>query len=656
MIALALPPDDGSFDPRRLLPLETFLRQQQAPSCLTLAGDPPRAIDTRHAWHAVGRLGQFLRRQPLVADLTTDTLERLAAWLIGRGRKASTVNRVGQELVRLAYLAAAEGLLEVAPAWCKLASDCQRRRAFTVGQFERLLAIAAERKGEIAGVSAGFWWCAFLLTIANTGLSAATLLTLPYDALTLKTAVGRGGRRRQLERASLRAEGLVFGLHHHTADALERLLGPPRAKLFPWPGGNAKNATEMALWYFHLLCRRACIPVQKYGAFERVAAMVEERGVDALNRIDQQRIARERASVAEAHEAEVRRKREETEQPSHRSPHADAPRYYRAPKKTREIYVISNHGPRSLRAFLHETYAPLRLAARKGFQNTIIQYESCLNVLAAYNAADVTLDQLSASFLEGFLGWAIRGGRSPATANRISRSILSLWRYAMRKRKLPWSAEPEFVEKIPMPKREVRTWTLAQFEQILMAAAQAPGDFCGVPTCQLLPALLITIYFTGLRLSALLQCRVADLDLETGWLSVDAAYQKHNSDQRFRLPEVCLAAIRATNPAGRQMLFCGPAPGSSPTRLLSRGNALRQRLRRVLRGLGLDAGRKSMFHNIRRLSATQMVAAAGEAAAQKHLGHSDASLLRFYVDRAQLGRPEAADVLPRLNWTPPAAS
>lgn len=652
MIALALP-DDGSFDPRRLLPLETFLRQQHAPSYLTLAGDPRRPADTRHAWHAVGHLGRFLKRQALIADLTTETLERLAVWLIGQGRKPSTVNRIAQELVRLAYLAAAEGLLEVAPAWCKLAADCDRRRALTVGQFERLIAIASLRKGEIAGIPAGDWWCAFLLTIANTGLSAATLLALPYDALTLRTAVGRGGRRRQLERASLRAEGLVFSLHLHTADALKRLLGPPRDRLFPWPG-TAKNTMEMALWYFHRLCRRACIPVQKYGAFERVAKMVEERGVDALNRVDPDRIARERAAAAEEQAAADRRRREKVEDPSYRSNQADVPRFYRKPKKTRDVYFIANHGPRSLRTFLHETYAPLRLAARKGGARTLIQYESCLNVLAAYNAADVTLDQLDASFLEGFLGWAIRSGRSPATANRISRSISSLWRCAMRKRKLPWSAEPEFVEKIPMPKREVRTWTLAQFEQILMAAAEAPGDFRGVPTCQLLPALLITIYFTGLRLSALLQCRVADLDMETGWLSVDAAYQKHNSDQRFRLPEVALAAIRATNPADREMLFCGPAPGSSPTRLSSRGASLRKRLRRVLRGLGLDAGKRSMFHNVRRLSATQMVAAAGEAAAQKHLGHSDPSLLRFYVDRSQLQRPEAADVLPRLNWTPPA--
>lgn len=652
---LALASDgDGSFDSRRFLPLADFLRQQQPPSVIKLAGvEPtPRAADWRHAWHAVGRFRDFLGRQPLVADLTSDAIERCAAWLVGRGRRPSTANRIAQELVRLGSVAARDGILEVAPSFTKLPADCRHRRALTIGQFERLLAAASERKGEIAGLPAGLWFSAFLWTIANTGLSAATLLSLPSEALTLRRAVGRGGRRRQLEHASLRAEGLVFGLHRHTAGALERLLGSPRARLFPWPG-SAKKPTEMALWYFHRLCRRASVPIQKYGAFERVAAIVEDRGVGALDQIDPTKIERDRQALAEqAREAE-RHRREGTDQPP--SHQARVPSFFRLPKKTRDIYFIGNDGPRSLRTFFRNVYAPLRLAGRK--EKTLVQFEVALNVAASYVGAEVTLDQLGADWLEGLLAWLVRSGRSPARANGIRASLLALWRLAIRKKYLPFTGEPEMVEKLRLPKREPRTWTIDQFERILAAASLAPGDFYGVPTAKLMPAILLTLYATGLRIGALLQLRTSDLDLQSGWLTVDASYQKHAMDQRWRLPAQCLEAIIATAPGDRLMLFCGPPPGSPSGALNVRGNGLRGRLKEILRTVELPAGSRNMFHAIRRLSATQMAAVAGETAAQWHLGHSDIGLLRrYYLDRSQLARPEAAELLPRLNWTPPASS
>lgn len=249
----------------------------------------------------------------------------------------------------------------------------------------------------------------------------------------------------------------------------------------------------------------------------------------------------------------------------------------------------------------------------------------------------------------------VTNGRSPHTANRHLRALLALWRYAIRKKVLAPSYEPNYVERLKTDKLEPRTWTMPEFERLLRHAAQIAGNFHGVPAGKLLPAALLTDYFTGLRIGALLQLTAGDLSPD-GWLFVPAAIQKHAADQRFKLPEMALAAIAATDPASRQMLFCGPPPGSSRGSLNDRQRQLRKLLKAALRAAGLPSGRKYGFHCIRRLSATQLARAAGKAAATRHLGHSDPRLLEFYLDKAQLDEPSAADLLPRPSFGPPPAA
>lgn len=615
MIAFASP----SPDPRRYLPLSSFIVE-------ALADKPPDSPAYKNTATAVIHFGRFLRRQPTVADLASRELESLAAWLLSKGRRRGTANRVCQDLVRLGKAAVAAGLLELIPYYQKLPGD-RRLAAFSLAELERILAAALEMPGDLDGAPAKDWWPAFLLTVLNTQLAALSLLSLPRDAL-------------DLGQATIRAGGLVYCLHHNTAAALAKITaGQPSARLFPW---KRKLAIDMLHFHLKKILQRAGVPLQKCGGFERLRITIEHEGSAILDRLDASRIERERRAVAIRAEHAVRRESDRRAAEAQR-----IPAFRRRAKRDRQVYVIGSDSPRTVRTFLREVYAPLRLAARS--PRTVEQYECALNVAAHFAGGEITLDGLSADFLDRLAAWIIRTGRTAHTANKTCRSLLCIWRYAIRKRHLPPSAEPDLFEKLKTPKRAPRTFTLTEFERLLFHAARLRGELAsGVKAATLLPAVLLTAYFTGLRIGAILRLRVNDLGRD-GWLFVPAEFQKHGADQRFLLPDVALSAIQAIEPGNREMLFCGPPSEANFRRLKSYQSRLRKLLKRALAAAELPTTSRWLFHCLRRLSATQMAIAAGKAAATEHLGHSSPALLAFYLDQAQLAKPNAGELLPRPN-------
>jgi integrase len=104
-----------------------------------------------------------------------------------------------------------------------------------------------------------------------------------------------------------------------------------------------------------------------------------------------------------------------------------------------------------------------------------------------------------------------------------------------------------------------RVWSLAEFERILVAAANQLGEVAGIATSLWRRCPLLVAFDTGLRLGSLLQARVADLDPEAGTLFVAAAQQKQQADQLFTLHADTLAFIAETAPSTA-------ASGSSPGR------------------------------------------------------------------------------------------
>ena len=174
--------------------------------------------------------------------------------------------------------------------------------------------------------------------------------------------------------------------------------------------------------------------------------------------------------------------------------------------------------------------------------------------------------------------------------------------------------------------------------KILDAASGSPGHIEGTPAGKFWSALILTLYDTGLRIGAAMGLDRDALNAETGWLHVPAAVQKQNADQRFLLHADTLAAIGAmqATATGRK-LFSWPY----------RRETLYRHLAAILARAGLSAGRRDLFHRIRRTTATAVADKLGRAAAQDYLGHSCLSVTLRYLDPSKINGIHAVDVLPR---------
>jgi len=295
----------------------------------------------------------------------------------------------------------------------------------------------------------------------------------------------------------------------------------------------------------------------------------------------------------------------------------------------------------TLAEFFVQTYQPLRLLGRKAA--TVEQYVVTIRQFARFAGRPVHLGDLTDDLLAGFMRWIVDIGDSVATANKHRRNAQSLWRLAYRRRDAAGQRLvpdlPE-VDRLPEPKRKVRAWTPQEFAKIIEAAERTPGEYSGVSAGPWWRALLLVLYYAGVRIDAALGIEAEHVEFIEGWayLYVPAEHQKHRSDQRFKLPPDAVEALRACiRPMGR--VFPWP---------YSRG-ALFHVYRRIVKRAGFTCGRKDLFHKVRRLSATQVAAKLGRAAAMDHLGHSVMSVTERYLDLSQIPTVQAADVLPRVT-------
>lgn len=257
----------------------------------------------------------------------------------------------------------------------------------------------------------------------------------------------------------------------------------------------------------------------------------------------------------------------------------------------------------------------------------------------------ILLSDLCADLVSGAAAWQVRRGRSPSTANRLLRHIGAICSWAAQDTTLTEPVPPlGKIRKHKEAKRLPEAWSPEQFASIVSAAAQRPGTVGAVPAGLWWPCLLLTAYWTGVRISALMEAPTAGLDLERGELRFPAETQKHFSDQAFELPANVTELFRKLDPASRGLptVFADWAfdRTASPWRRL--GSHFSQ----ICKAAGLPCGRKDKFHKIRRTFATQITAAQGIAIAQQFLGHSSVSTTQRYIDPRFISRPKATLILP----------
>lgn len=304
-----------------------------------------------------------------------------------------------------------------------------------------------------------------------------------------------------------------------------------------------------------------------------------------------------------------------------------------------------------LQHFFHNVYRIYHPRLRS--KNTVVQYESVLRTLNRFHektkGQSATTADLSAELILGAAAELVnRRGRSPATANRVIRTAVAMWREAARRglsAELPKEPLPQYDE----PKSNPVAWWPEELERTLQATQAEQGYVGPVPSAAWFQALILMVFWTGARISAVMSIEVENLDTKNNTVKILAEHQKHKADGLYDLPGDLVELIDSF---GLQMRGVSTLFGDWPYDRHQPGwRALNRRLAEVQRRAGLPATRKDMWHKIRRTHATQVAAARGIATAQKMLGHSSARVTERYVDPSQIPRERATEILKAPSMT-----
>jgi integrase len=223
---------------------------------------------------------------------------------------------------------------------------------------------------------------------------------------------------------------------------------------------------------------------------------------------------------------------------------------------------------------------------------------------------------------------------SAATVNKVRRHCLALLR---------WAVEIGEIEKVPSwkPDAELRraphAFLVGEFSRVLSAAQRRPGYVDGIPAGWWWESLLLSLWYTGSRITAILQVRWDDV-LKDGFY-LRAEYQKQKADQLFVVGADCLRAIERIRTPERELVW--PWPHSQ--------KALYRHFASIAKTAGVPVSRDTggLFHRIRRSTASYIRAAGGDATSQ--LGHSCSSVTARYYDPRIVGAHDATAAMPSLT-------
>lgn len=270
----------------------------------------------------------------------------------------------------------------------------------------------------------------------------------------------------------------------------------------------------------------------------------------------------------------------------------------------------------TLRDFYTGVYAPLRLRGKSA--STKKQYLIQLRHFGRFLGREATFDDLTDETVSAFLASIVERGNSPETANKARNHILALWRLAARKNHV--ATYPDVAPE-QAPRRTPRAWLSDDLARLFSALGLEQGVYAGIPRSLWWHALHEVLWWTGERIGAVLQLRWEHLDQTHGWLMIPAEIRKRKTaDRIFELPAEAIESLKRIHYPVRDLIFPWPKDRS----------LLWQDYKRILKAAGLPFDRKSMFHRMRRSSASHFEAAGGNAT--ELLGHSSREVTLSYLD------------------------
>lgn len=285
-----------------------------------------------------------------------------------------------------------------------------------------------------------------------------------------------------------------------------------------------------------------------------------------------------------------------------------------------------------LEEYFGSVFAPTKLRTRD--PKTIKLYQISLRHFARSLGRRPLLADLTDETVGAHLTRLRREGRAAATVQKERSNLLAIWRHA---------AERRIVERFPQVEREIeprripRAWTLDELQSILVAGATETGTIGSVPAGEWWTALLKLLWETGERVGAAMALSRYDVYPERGSIIVRAETRKGKRNDRFyRLSPRAIEALRKLLAYEGEKVF--PWPYSE--------GYLWTRYKKLLKKAGLPIERRSMFHRIRKTTASYIKRNGGDAT--EALGHTNANTTRSYLDPEITGDSSPIDFLPKL--------
>jgi len=283
---------------------------------------------------------------------------------------------------------------------------------------------------------------------------------------------------------------------------------------------------------------------------------------------------------------------------------------------------------------LRDFYAQIYLVKKRKIRspNTRRLYENTFNNFEKFLGRTPLLCDLTEDSIAGVLYWQLQRKRSPDTANKDAGQLLAIAQFAYNKKYL--EALPE-VELAPIPKRTPRAWLLDEMTLLFKAAEHEKGLLGNVRADLWWKAILLTCFYTGERIGAVMLLTWEKVDLENGWIFVPAEDRKGSrEDKPFPIPPTLVEAFRLIRSPHREAVF----PWQYSATYIYR------KFDKILERAGLPTDRKSKFHRIRKTTASYYKAAGGDPT--ELLGHADPKTTKRYLDPRICGSRNSAEALP----------
>lgn len=278
------------------------------------------------------------------------------------------------------------------------------------------------------------------------------------------------------------------------------------------------------------------------------------------------------------------------------------------------------------------------LAERPGLSPAYCRLmEATTRRLCRWTGRSLELEEIDRALLADWLRSLMESGLRPATVNNKATSIYTLLGAAYDEGLL--DRPPRRVRRLPENLAPPEAWTVEEVGRLLGHLQTLPDMVGDVPAADWWFSLVVTIYWTGCRISALLKTPTSAY---TPGLSLLVSWQKNGHQQLYMLPPSCCAAVERVLPASGRIWAWPYHP-----------RTLWLRFRKYVERAGLPCPTtgRSLFHRIRRTTLSYC-AAVDPAIAQRQADHASLETTRrSYLDPRIVGQRSAADVLPEPMLT-----